>query len=31
MCRDKRRLRGLLVARDAKRFVELLSTGEVKL
>ena len=31
MCRDKRRLRGLLVARDAERFVELLATGEVKL
>jgi mannitol/fructose-specific phosphotransferase system IIA component (Ntr-type) len=31
MCRDKRRLRGLLNARDAERFVELLSSGEVKL
>jgi PTS system nitrogen regulatory IIA component len=31
MCRDKRQLRGLLAARDAERFVELLSSGEVKL
>jgi mannitol/fructose-specific phosphotransferase system IIA component (Ntr-type) len=31
MCRDKRQLRGLLVARDAERFVEILTTGEVKL
>jgi nitrogen PTS system EIIA component len=31
MCRDKRQLRGLLVARNAERFVELLSSGEVRL
>jgi PTS system nitrogen regulatory IIA component len=31
ICRDKRQLRGLLLAREPGRFVELLETGEVKL
>ena len=31
MCRDKRQLRRLLIARDAERFVALLGSGEVKL
>jgi mannitol/fructose-specific phosphotransferase system IIA component (Ntr-type) len=31
MCRDKRQLHRLLVARDAERFVALLGSGEVKL
>jgi mannitol/fructose-specific phosphotransferase system IIA component (Ntr-type) len=31
MCRDKRQLRGLLLAKDADRFVGLLELGEVKL
>jgi hypothetical protein len=31
MCRDKRQLRGLLIAKDAERFVALLGSGEVKL
>ena len=31
MCRDKRQLHRLLVAKDAERFVALLGSGEVKL
>ena len=31
ICRDKRQLRGLLTAKDAGRFIELLGLGEVKL
>jgi mannitol/fructose-specific phosphotransferase system IIA component (Ntr-type) len=31
MCRDKQQLRRLLLAKDAERFVALLSSGEVKL
>jgi mannitol/fructose-specific phosphotransferase system IIA component (Ntr-type) len=31
MCRDKRQLRGLLVAKQAERFIALLGLGEVKL
>ena len=31
MCRDRRQLRSLLLAKNAERFVTLLGSGEVKL